>query len=75
MALHAPSGRWQLGLTLALVTAALWATLPVALKIALEALDPWTLTWARFAFAALVVGAWLAWRGEWSRFRGLRGGA
>ena len=75
MALHAPSGRWQLGLTLALVTAALWATLPVALKIALEALDPWTLTWARFAFAALVVGAWLAWRGEWSRFRGLGGGA
>ena len=40
MALHAPSGRWQLGLTLALVTAALWATLPVALKVALEALDP-----------------------------------
>lgn len=71
MALHEPSGRWRLGLTLALVTAALWATLPVALKVALEALDPYTLTWARFAFAALVLGGWLAWRGEWGRFRGL----
>ena len=74
MALHAPSGRWRLGLMLALVTAALWATLPVALKVALEALDPYTLTWARFAFAALAVGGWLAWRGEWSRFRGLSAG-
>lgn len=74
MALHAPSGRWRLGLMLALVTAALWATLPVALKVALEALDPYTLTWARFAFAALAVGGWLAWRGEWSRFRGLGAG-
>ncbi|HET7844902.1 MAG TPA: DMT family transporter [Xanthomonadales bacterium] len=71
MALHAPSGRWRLGLTLALVTAAFWATLPVALKLTLEQLDPYTLTWARFAFAAVVVGAWLAWRGEWGRFRTL----
>ena len=52
MALHQTTGRWRLGLTLALTTAALWATLPVALKIALETIDPWTLTWARFAVAA-----------------------
>lgn len=71
MALHAPSGRWRLGLTLALVTAGFWATLPVALKLTLEQLDPYTLTWARFAFAAVAVGAWLAWRGEWARFRAL----
>lgn len=71
MALHAPSGRWRLGLLLALVTAGFWATLPVALKLTLEQVDPWTLTWARFAFAALVLGAWLAWRGEWRRFGAL----
>jgi drug/metabolite transporter (DMT)-like permease len=64
MALHRPTGRWRLGLMLALATAALWATLPVALKIALETIDPWTLTWARFAFAALAVVGWLAWRGR-----------
>lgn len=63
MTLHTPSGRWRLGLLLAFVTAAFWSTLPVALKIALEQLDPWTLTWARFAFAAAVVIGWLAWRG------------
>ncbi|HET9484656.1 MAG TPA: DMT family transporter [Xanthomonadales bacterium] len=73
MALHRPSGNWRLGLLLAFVTAALWATLPVALKIALEQVDPYTLTWARFAFAALVVGIWLAARGGLSAFSGLPG--
>lgn len=71
MALHVASGRWQLGLLLALLTAALWATLPVALKVALVAVDPWTLTWFRFLFAALGLGAFLAWRGQFARFRGL----
>jgi len=73
MALHVASGRWKLGLLLALLTAALWATLPVALKVALVAVDPWTLTWFRFLFAALGLGAWLAWRGRLVAFRGLRG--
>ena len=40
MVLHQASGRWRLGLLLALVTASCWATLPVALKITLERLDP-----------------------------------
>ena len=40
MALHQASGRWKLGLLLALITAACWSTLPVALKITLEELDP-----------------------------------
>lgn len=71
MALHQASGRWRLGLLLAFITAGFWATLPVALKIALEQLDPYTLTWARFAFAAVVVLGWLAWRGELGVYRGL----
>ena len=51
MSLHQASGRWKLGLLLALVTAACWATLPVALKITLEQVDPYTLTWFRFVLA------------------------
>jgi len=61
--LHRASGRWRLGLSLTLLTALCWATLPIALKITLEQLDPITLTWFRFAVAALGVGGWLALRG------------
>lgn len=64
MALHQASGRWRLGLTLALATAVAWASLPVALKLVLEAVDPITLTWFRFLVAAVLTGAWLAWRGQ-----------
>ena len=60
MALHQASGRWRRGLLLAGVTAACWATLPVALKLTLEQLDPITLTWFRFLIAAGVIGGWLA---------------
>jgi len=71
MTLHQASGRTRLGLAFALATAAMWATLPLALKLTLEQLDPYTLTWARFAFAAIALGAWLAWRGRLGQFRGL----
>lgn len=71
MSLHTASGRWQIGLVLALVTAACWATLPVALKLVLGGLDPYTLTWFRFVFATLGLGAWIAWRGGFGQFRGL----
>ena len=60
MALHQASGRWRLGLALALVTAACWSTLPVALKVMLAELDPFTLTWIRFVIAGGVMLAWLA---------------
>lgn len=63
MSLHQASGRWKLGLLLALVTAACWATLPVALKLTLQQVDPYTLTWFRFLLAAGVMLAWLAARG------------
>ncbi len=53
------SGRWQLGFFLAAIAMLFWATLPVALKVGLEVLDPWTLTWFRFAFAALVTWVYL----------------
>lgn len=54
------SGRWKLGLSLAVFTAAIWGVLPIALAITLRAVDPVTLTWARFLVAALMLGAVLA---------------
>ncbi len=57
---HQASGRWKYGLLLALITAACWATLPVALKLTLDAVDPMTLTWFRFSFAAVVMLVWLS---------------
>src|SRR4249919_1380642 len=71
MALHQASGRWKLGLAMALLTAVSWATLPVALKITLEQLDPYTLTWFRFLFAAACMGAWLGARGGFAGFAAL----
>lgn len=64
MPLHQASGHWRLGMTLSLVTALAWASLPVALKVVLEQVDPITLTWFRFLVAALLTGAWVAWRGR-----------
>lgn len=60
--MHTTSGRWQLGLALALTTAVCWGLLPIALKITLAGMDAWTLTWYRFAAAAAALGAFLAWR-------------
>lgn len=71
MILHKASGRWQFGLALSVSTMALWATLPVALKVTLAAVDPWTLTWFRFLVATALLGGWLAWRGHLAQFRRL----
>lgn len=74
MALHQASGRTRLGFGLALSTAALWATLPIALKVTLEQLDPYTLTWFRFVFAFVVLSVWIGARGGFSQLRGLSRG-
>lgn len=58
MALHQITGRTTLGLSLALSTTILWATLPVALKFALEQIDAVTLTWFRFLGAFVLFGLW-----------------
>lgn len=71
--LHQASGQWRLGLLLSLATAACWATLPIALKLVLDALDPITLTWFRFLVAALLTGAWLAARGKLRGYRAALG--
>ncbi|HEY4581399.1 MAG TPA: DMT family transporter [Lysobacter sp.] len=71
--LHRASGDTRLGLMLSLVTALCWATLPVALKLTLQALDPLTLTWFRFLVAAVLTVGWLALRGKLGGLRGLGG--
>ena len=71
MALHQASGRWRLGLAMALLTALSWATLPVALKITLEQLDPYTLTWFRFLVAAVAMAVFVGARGGYGAFAGL----
>jgi drug/metabolite transporter (DMT)-like permease len=64
-------GNWRLGLSLALLTCLFWATLPVALKVSLEVLDPMTLTWFRFLCACLFTGVLLAARSQLAGFKGL----
>jgi len=54
--MHKTSGRWKLGFGLALSTAMLWGVLPIALKIALQSIDPYTVTWYRFASSGLILG-------------------
>ena len=62
--LHQVSGRTGLGVALAISTVLMWSILPIGLKIALEGLDPLTLSWIRFSVSSLVLGAWLRTRGS-----------
>ena len=55
MVRHQASGRFGLGLALASSTMLLWGVLPLVLQGVLTALDPVTITWFRFSFAALVL--------------------
>ena len=53
---HTVSGRWKLGLALILMTAFQFGTLPIILKILLRKLDPFTLSWYRYAIAVGFLG-------------------
>ncbi len=69
--MHTTSGQWKLGLALALVTAACWGLLPIALSITLRVMDAYTITWYRFAVSAIALGLFLAWRRRLPRLGGL----
>jgi drug/metabolite transporter (DMT)-like permease len=64
---HRITGRRRLGFALALTTALLWSTLPIALKSVLAALEPATIIFYRFTASAAVLFAFLAWRGRLPR--------
>lgn len=68
---HRTTGRRRLGFALALTTALLWSTLPIALKRVLAAMEPATITFYRFTASAAVLFAVLAWRGRLPRLGGL----
>src|SRR5262249_8559599 len=69
--MHKVTGRWKLGLVLALTTAVLWGILPIALKLALEGMDPYTITWYRMGASAVVLAAILDATGGLPVVRGL----
>ncbi len=52
---------------MALLAALCWGLLPLALHIVVPVLDPCTITWCRFLFAAIVIGLFLARRGALPR--------
>jgi len=56
---HITTGRWKLGLLLSFVTAFLWGITPIAIKIVLEDMDPYTIAWYRFFVSAICVGIWI----------------
>ena len=58
--MHQVTGRWRLGCALALVTAFCWGILPIALKVMLQEMDAFTITWYRVATATVVLGSILA---------------
>ncbi len=59
MNLHVTTGRWKLGLALSLNTALLWGILPIALKVVLESLDAYTVTWFRYLIATSVLAVFV----------------
>lgn len=71
MGLHQSSGRWQLGLFLALTTSILWGFLAVVLKIVLQVLDANTVTWFRFVIAFGFLAIYLTVTGQFPDYKKL----
>lgn len=64
--MHQVSGRQGIGISLALLTALMWSVLPIALKVALQELDPYTACWIRMLVSGVMVALWMAARGQLS---------
>lgn len=62
----------RLGMTLALTTAVFWGALPIAMKQAVEVMDPFTIVWYRFLTATIGLFLWLAWKKQLPSWRSLR---
>jgi drug/metabolite transporter (DMT)-like permease len=59
-----PAQQPGIAFALAALTSVAWGLLPLALRKLVPVLDSYTITSLRFGVAAIVVGAWLAARGE-----------
>jgi drug/metabolite transporter (DMT)-like permease len=62
--------RPRLGFVLSVLTAALWGTLPIALRPVVEIVDPVTVVWCRYVVAAAGLGVFLAMRGAFDGGKG-----
>lgn len=71
---HTATGNWKLGLVLSLITTVMWGLLPVSMKLLLNEMDVYTVTWYRFASSALIIGLYLCIRGGLPSLKKLRGG-
>ncbi|RKS85783.1 EamA domain-containing membrane protein RarD [Orbus hercynius] len=58
----------KLGFLLAMITAIMWGVVPIAMKYALQAVDPYTLVWYRFMISAIGLTLWLAYKKQFPRF-------
>jgi drug/metabolite transporter (DMT)-like permease len=75
MTLHRSSGQWRLGLSLALTTVFLWGILPIALKVVLQAVDVYTVTWFRFLLSFGLLTLYLGAKQQlpsWQKLRSIR---
>ncbi|EAR54264.1 putative membrane protein [Photobacterium sp. SKA34] len=52
----------MIGFFLALTTAVFWGALPIAMKQAVEVMDPFTIVWYRFITASIGLGLLLSWK-------------
>jgi drug/metabolite transporter (DMT)-like permease len=70
--MHQTSQRWRLGLWLSLVTVFLWGILPIALTVALQKLDVYTIVWFRFLMSFFLLAIYLRVRGQLPTLNQLR---
>jgi len=71
--MHKTTGRWRLGLALSVTTALMWGLLGIALKVLLEQMDPYSISWYRFIAATFMLGIILKLSGRFPDWRRLRG--
>lgn len=69
--LHRARGNPKLGLMLALATVLMWGFLAIALKILVQGMDAFTITWYRLTIAGLVLAIFQWKRGELPNLRPL----
>lgn len=56
------TGNWKLGFLLALITALMWGLLPIAMKVLLKSMDPYSLTWFRFVVSLMMITVYLLYK-------------
>lgn len=72
--MHKTTGNWKMGFGLAAGAALMWGALPIALKVLIESMDAYTISWYRFLVAAMLVGSVLGLRRRLPRLGALTTG-